>query len=56
MERDCTIGSLEACDVRYSTIRSSSFVPAGGRGGGARIRRVYWPAVRPMRRNMVAYM
>ena len=54
MERDWTMGSLEAWAVRYSTIRSSSFVPAGGRGGGARMRRVYWPAVRPMKRKIVA--
>jgi hypothetical protein len=35
-------------------MRVSSFEPAGGRGGGARTRRTYWPAVRPMVKKIVA--
>jgi hypothetical protein len=35
---------------------SSSFVPGRGSGGGTITRRTYWPAVRPMKRKMVAYM
>jgi hypothetical protein len=35
-------------------MRRSSFEPAGGRSGGARTRRTYWPAVRPMMKKIVA--
>jgi len=48
------MGSLEASLWRKAIIRLSSFEPAGGRGGGARIRRIYWPAVRPSMRKRVA--
>jgi hypothetical protein len=35
-------------------MRRSSFEPGGGAAGGARTSRTYWPAVRPIRKKIVA--
>ena len=56
VDKDCTIGSFSAVLCKYSTIASSSFVPATGPGGGASKNRRYEPVVAPIARKSTAYI